>query len=311
MTNENYILNPDYFMVPSYRISPFSTRDIKFNSEIPECNIDLESKIQTKHGSGWNLSMTSGGRSAINIALSNLALENNDYITILTPSNNNYVSGCVTKEIEKFCKWNRTIDSRTKAIFVIHEFGKLYKDMDELSVHSLPIIEDYAHAFNSYDKSTIKGDFLIYSLPKFFPIQYGGFVLSKRTLSKELNVLSDRGNQYLSSVLNFYWEFIDEFSLLRKRNFKILTELFLNLGFLPRFEYNNNETPSVFMFKNCERESIDFDLLKIEMQRMGVESSIFYGENSFFIPVNHTLNYVDIHYIFDIFRNFGTLNETC
>ncbi|GIU12382.1 hypothetical protein TUM4261_25460 [Shewanella sp. c952] len=311
MKNEKYILNPDFFMIPSYRISPFSTRDIKFNADIPKSKDELDTKILEKHGVGWNFLMTSGGRSAINVALTDLALEHDDIITILTPSNNNYVSGCVTKEIETFCKWNRVVNKETKAIFIVHEFGKLYENIDELSVYNLPIIEDYAHSFDSYDKRTVKGDYLIYSLPKFFPIQYGGFVLSKNKLPKAHDILNENSNQYLRTVLNYYWDYIGEFSSLRKRNFKRLAELFSNVGFFPRFNYSENETPSVFMFKNNECEELKLDLLKNEMQAMGIESSIFYGEQSFFIPVNHTLDYVDMQYIYDVFVNIKVNNEAC
>tara|TARA_R110000851_G_scaffold4753_2_gene19661 strand:+ start:9797 stop:10723 length:927 start_codon:yes stop_codon:yes gene_type:complete len=304
MTSAGYILNPDFFMVPSYRISPFSTRDIKFNFCIPKCNIDIESKIKEKHGSDWYIKVTEGARSAIHIALTELSLELNDQVTILTPTNNDYVSGCVTKEIEKICKWNRIVNSQTKAIFIIHEFGKLFENIKEIKEYGLPIIEDYAHSFDSYDKTSVKGDYLIYSLPKFFPIQYGGLLLSKKEIESKHDLLMENVKSYLSSALSYYWDEINNFSILRKNNYKILTELFSRNGFTPRFYYNENETPSVFMFKNSQSNPVNFKLLKEYMQKLGVESSIFYGEDSFFIPVNHTLDYVDLHYIYDIFLNF-------
>jgi dTDP-4-amino-4,6-dideoxygalactose transaminase len=163
--------------------------DIALNNKLPENNeIDNYFKERFKN---QNFTYTLTGRLAIQKSLQHYNLQPNDVVTILTTSNNFYISGCVTAEIEKFCKWNREISDKTKLIFVNHEFGVPYENLEELKKYKLPIIEDCAHSFFSEDdKSEIGkvGDFAIYSFPKIFPIQIGGLLVSNIETSLETDL---------------------------------------------------------------------------------------------------------------------------
>ena len=174
-----YIINPDQYLLPSYRISPFRTIDIAINNKLQED--DAIDSYFTQRFSNRPFSYFKDGKSAINEALAYYDLKKDDTVTILTTTNNFYISGCVTAEIEKFCNWSREMTPKTKVIFVNHEFGHPYENLEALKKYKLPIIEDCAHSFFSKDKNNTMGtigDFVIYSFPKMFPIQIGGLLVS-------------------------------------------------------------------------------------------------------------------------------------
>src|SRR5665648_625366 len=86
------IINPAEYLKPAYRISPFSEKNIISNHFLDECNtVDLYLKNKFKNK---EFIYTENGRNAISIALSKLNLSSLDEITILTTTNNFYISSC-------------------------------------------------------------------------------------------------------------------------------------------------------------------------------------------------------------------------
>lgn len=300
--SEMYFIDADFFMVPSYRVSPFRTEYLSKNQAISSCNGDLASVLQTKYNNLSEISITSGGREAIDLALRDLSLDKNSIVTILTPSNNKYVSSCVTTMIEKYCKWNREVTDATSVLFVIHEFGKIYSDMDMLSKLNLPIIEDYAHAFLSTPKHSIQSDYLIISFPKSFPIQYGGALLAKKKIRNDLSTsLNNKQINYIKNVISFYLENMSSLVEKQKLNYLKLESMFNKKSISARFDYEKNEVPSVFMFN---LPMIYKGNLKEKLQQNGVECSFFYGENAFFIPVNYNMSELDLIYLYNLVFKF-------
>ncbi|MDG4654787.1 DegT/DnrJ/EryC1/StrS family aminotransferase, partial [Chryseobacterium arthrosphaerae] len=175
------IINPENFRQPSFFISPFRTSDLGKNDSIVKDDFPSDEELLKKFHSffGKTHEYFLSGKEAINQALRFYNLESNDEVLILTTTSNLYVSSCVTKEIEKFCQWSREKTNKTKLIFVIHEFGKVYPDMERIKSYNIPIIEDCAMSMlsnNSQHQTGQYGDFTIYSVPKFFPIQFGGIL---------------------------------------------------------------------------------------------------------------------------------------
>jgi hypothetical protein len=154
-----FVFNPDKYMLPDYKISPFSARDIALNFKLfHDDSIDIEvAQNYLNHKIKNKYELTINGKEGIHLALKSFNLQKADVITILTTSQNYYISSCVTKEIEKFCKWNREILPETKILFVNHEFGTIYPHMDELVVTGLPIIEDCCTTFFSQDEKGLVG----------------------------------------------------------------------------------------------------------------------------------------------------------
>lgn len=297
-----FVINASEELVPSYRISPFNIDDSNKNSKISKDNINIAKEYLDNRFDNYIL--TNNGRSAINLALSNFELQENDIVTILTTSSNFYISGCVTKEIEKFCKWSRNIEQNTKIIFVNHEFGFVYKELEEIKKYNLPIIEDCAHSFISQnEKNTIGkiGDYVIYSLPKFFPIQFGGILVSN---NKSLdNILSDNEINYILSCIGRNIDNITYIKSRRLDNYQYLKTKFELEGINTTFELSNQEIPGVFMFNI---DNINLAELKIFTQRNGIESSVFYGKNAFFIPAHQNLDELDLNYFFEVIKCFLT-----
>jgi dTDP-4-amino-4,6-dideoxygalactose transaminase len=302
-SNKIAVISNNNFIQPSYRISPFKTEDIKNNRHLHDSKIinDYYEKIFY----GKRYVYTTSGRAELNQALSLLNLDKKDIVTIFTTTGNFYISSCVTDEIEKYCKWGRTIGKNTKAILVNHEFGFPYEKLSKLTEYNLPIIEDCAHSFFSqnHEKNVGKtGDYIIYSLPKFFPIQLGGLLVSD-TGKKTRKSVSDEEENYIRNLLSHYIINIEKIKLKRIENYRYLEQQLGQFGFTPRFELCDDiHCPGVYLFNSPQ--NIDLSNLKIFMQSHGVECSIFYKEDTFFLPVHQKLEIDDLDYFVTLIKYF-------
>jgi len=297
MLYQEYIIDPDPYLLPAYKLSPFNNEAIHFNRLLPASQV-CDSFLNERYPKRF-IEYCTNGRAALNLALQDLKLEADDVVSILTTSQNFYISSCVTAEIEKFCKWDREVTNRTSVILVNHEFGFPYQSVNQLNMYGLPIIEDCAYAFNSQvDDGTVGtiGDYVIYSLPKFFPVQVGGILSSKRAVStKEKSIYES----YIKNVLSYYVTKTNEFSAKRIENYRYLASKFESLNINPRFGgLSNGTVPGVFMM--TLPSAVDSKLLKQFMYANGVECSAFYGENGLFIPCHHQLNQADLDYFFQL-----------
>jgi len=303
---KGYVIDPEPLWRPNYRISPFNTGFVKKNHEI--ITKGNYSRHLTEQYFPSPIIPTINGRSAIFRALSQYNLKSNDEVWIITTSGNWYISSCVTKEIEKFCKWSMIRTERTKLIFVNNEFGFCYKELQNLKATGLHIIEDRALSFASEDDNGlvgISGDFTIYSLPKFFPISFGGILqCNNYERMKSFLVENTELECAFYAVMNYYLPALETIKKKRNRNFKYLTKLFAADSLHPFFIPGPKEIPGAFMFKvQCELPG-----LKAFMQRNGIESSVFYGEEAFYIPVHQELSLEDMnlfHMLVNHFLKYG------
>ena len=299
-----FVLNPDQYLTPSYRISPFTTADLGRNALLPIDDFALHYFNNRFGVDYWQYTAT--GREAIRFALAKYELKPTDVVTILTTSQNFYISSCVTSEIETFCRWNRELTKETKLIFVNHEFGYPYPNMQELVATGLPIVEDCCTTFFSQDEAGILGtygDFSVYSFPKFFPIQIGGLLVSNvnQELSSQAD-LSQSEKQYIENVVSYHLR--QEHSLLAKRreNYDYAVALFSKWGFVPRFADDKKAIPSVLVLNNNTLIT-DLNQLKLALYSHGIQNSIFYGEDAFFIPIHQNLNFGDLDYFSEVIRS--------
>ena len=300
-----FVLNPDPYLLPCYRISPFQTKDISANNCIPESDsIDDYFKERFKER---QYHYVTDGRKAINIALQQYSLQQDDVVTIFTSSGNFYISSCVTGEIEKFCKWSRQVEKNTKLLFVNHEFGYPYKKISELKKYNLPIIEDCCHSFFSTDEeNTIgnTGDFAIYSFPKMFPLQLGGLLTVKESSPYgTVEKLPHQKLRYIKNVLSYYISRKDNIITKRIENYNYLKSRLHQKTFNERFQLEAGVVPGVFMF-TIKDEAVDLPLLKNYLYAQGIQCSVFYGERSFFIPVHQNLGTPDLDYFIEAISSF-------
>lgn len=291
----NIVIDPASELVPHIMISPF-----KFDGECcVEGDFSMELHIKTDRYA----SIHTKCREALYVALNDIHLQKEDIVTILTTSGNFYVSGCVTKTIETICQWNREITDRTKAILVIHEFGYAYQGMDELKKYKLPIIEDCAHSYFTTDAHIGDvGDYVIYSLPKAFSLQMGAIMYSKHVIGD--TALGDY-KEYIIRKLSKGENRREEWIAKRKNNYSYLRDSLSSIGVVPFFEMNEKTVPGVFLFK--WRDDIDYPDLKEYMQRNGVESSVFYGQKAFFIPVHQNLTRAELDYMINLLTYYYEL----
>ncbi len=295
MVYNNFIINPYYELKPDYKICPFGNREVVFNFKLPKSKeIDkyLESLFESR-----KFKYTYSGRHAINLALTHYNLKANDCVTILTTTNNFYISSCVTKEIEKFCKWSRKIEINTKVILVNHEFGFPYEELKELKNYNIPIIEDCAHSFFSIDNNqdiNKVGDFVIYSFPKAFPIQFGGLLLVNTDFTVD-TMLDSSAEEYLKKVLSYYYKSRSEIIQKRLENYNYLRMLLAPFGLTERMELHDGIVPGVFLFTAPLEESI-LQKMKEFLYNQGIQCSVFYGEQTFYIPLHQNLNKSDLLY---------------
>ena len=117
IVENGFVINPTIEVTPHIRISPFMDSDIGLQGNSSKIATDyLEQRF------GKNYCLTIKARDAIKKALSYYHLKKTDVVTIVTSSDNYYVSSCVTRAIENYCLWSREVVPATKLIFVIHEF---------------------------------------------------------------------------------------------------------------------------------------------------------------------------------------------
>ena len=308
--SSGFVSNPDEFYAPSYRISPFRTSDIGKNLSLPHDRNILKTLDNRFQGRSWCYTKT--GKEGIALALAALALNHDDCVTIMTTSSNKYVSRCVTNEIEKVCLWSREIQSNTAALFVNHEFGYPFRDLQNLKKYNLPIIEDACHSYlanTDRNDMGLVGDFIIFSLPKVYPIQFGGILSYKPNFNITPRVEFDSSiEKYLSAVISFYQNDLKKIKLARLTNYHGLVQRFAKLDCRPRFKLLKNDIPGVFLFS--VPKGVDLEKMKEHGWRHGIECSIFYGERAFFIPVNQHLTDTDLDYFFTVFFNFFTMGTT-
>ncbi len=300
-----FVLNPDRYLVPIFRISPFRTSDVVINHNLPD-NDSIDDYFNNRF-QGRPFFYTFNGREALNIALSQYNLEPNDIVTIYTTTGNFYISRCVTNEIEKFCKWSRELSAHTRLILVNHEFGVPYEGLTDLKKKGLPIIEDCAHSFFSTDEENNTGqigDFVIFSLPKMFTLQIGGLLLCNMPISKEIESQLEHPHlRYIKNILSHSIQNKDEIITKRKENHYWLSDKFRSLGLPELFSLKDGIVPGVFMFKALGR-NINLSELKKYFYAHGVQCSIFYGEEVFFIPVHQALSKDDLLYFYEVMKSF-------
>ena len=302
--NTNVIV-PSQELAPVVRIAPFTNKDLykrrATDEELENCNVYLKNRF-------GNYAILPKARTCIAECLQFYGFGKGDVVTILTSSGKPYISGCVTKTIEQFCEWSREITPKTKLIFVNHEFGYPFKQWNIIKDLNIPIIEDCAYAFGTEDSEIGKySDFVIYSLPKFFPMQLGAILsINTNAVICEDSVIKD----YVLNVLSQEVSNIQYIKERRIKNYNYLTKKLSSLGIKPYFYRDEDVIPGTFLFS---WGNIDYPALRSFMESNGIECSVFYGTDAFFIPLNQNLRTADLNYMIDLLTFYSNMikNDIC
>ena len=75
-------------------------------------------------------------------------------------------------------------------------------------------------------------------------------------------------------------------------------------GIVPFFNMKEGDVPGAFMFTwpRCQ----NYLELKQLMNNNGVDSSVFFGNDAFFIPIHHNLTHMEMDYIINLIKYFDT-----
>ena len=233
------------------------------------------------------------GRTALLASLKEINLEKSDVVTILTSSNSQYVSSCVTSTVDKICNYNRQIGSETKAIIAISEFGY---EIDLFKIRSAfegPIIQDNAYAFPLFfhNRRFVKPQFSIYSLPKFWGGASGGLLIKEPELEaynkNKIDKLYALKNVALRQKVYSYYETSD-----------LPTEMRII-----EITSDPNVCRSVCFIEISSLQLNELEQIKGIMQKLGIECTIFYPKPILLLPVNPTFNSTDVQFIVNSLRN--------
>lgn len=290
------VTNADNFL--QYNLSPYGRQNAEEYAAVSvgaTRNPEITDKIASRFADKF-FTLTESGRSALALAVESLGLQSGDEVWIETTSNNLYVSGCVTSTIEKYCGWSRAFNKRkTKAILINHEFGFPVENAEEYREYGLPIIEDCAYSFLSENTSGNLGesaDFILISFPKFLPVPWGGGLYSKKRLPpREVTEMKQ-----LVRLVNHYARDLSFIKNLRQANHQIMGGLFSKHGLHQRFEIRPNYVPGVFMM-STQLSQEHLHRAKLLLNSQGIQSSVFYGDSSYYVPCHQNLSDFDIEYI--------------
>ena len=290
------LLFPPDHLKPKLHMSPFDTGFMEINRRIVESDpSDDEPCWAPLFGAPGDAFLpTSSGRAAIAAALDELALAPDDEVLIVTTSGSPYVSRCVTEEIERVCRWTRRLGPRTRAAFVIHEFGWPARLPDEVRAAGLPVIEDCAYALGTAGAGGL-GDCVVYSFSKAFPVQFGGLLRARRPFSRARSRLTEDGRAVLMRLLRHWLPHLAADVGRRRASFARYEAFFAGLGLAPRFALEPEVAPHAFVLR-LEPEALALRI-KHWLDRAGVESSVHFGAGGYFLPNHQNLGEAGVDYI--------------
>lgn len=291
-------LKPLEYLNPYFHMSPFDNRALEENLDILKSQTMKPEKFETYYGKNSHYLLTYNAREAIHLCLGDIGFQFDDEVWIVTTSGGNYVSGCVTKEIEKFCRWSMMKTEKTKAIFVIHEFGFPHSKTKDLKSYNLPIIEDAAYSYGSVfeDGTSVGeiGDYCVFSFSKSFPMSFGGLLKSKKKISYQ-GVLSENSKEQLAKLVYYYLPSSQRSFEQRKEVYSLYRKILTELGLKERFIPTSSIVPSAFVFKLGDQAY--GQKIKTELNRIGIESSVFYGSEGYFLPCHQRMGQAAVEYI--------------
>jgi Predicted pyridoxal phosphate-dependent enzyme apparently involved in regulation of cell wall biogenesis len=282
---------------PNIRISPFLYTDLDLARE--DLDQKESGKILEEH-LGRSYSITASGRHALDLVLADASLDRNDVVTILTTTGGSYVSGCVTHAIGRLCHWSMRIEATTKLIVVIHEWGIPYPKLDELLTTGIPIVEDCAYSFASLQNGQPvgrKGKYAIFSLPKFFPINFGG-------LACGIKRKADLSHEHRRAILNVMGSQLPKSGAIcesRIEAWRYLELRFREIGCVPALPLDQGTVPGVFMFK--PHEDVVPEKIKQAYQTHGIEASVFYPWHAVYVPCHQRLTRGAMDYMVSVYEH--------
>ncbi len=271
-------------------VSPFSYAALdEGHTEVGPSPDEVEALLGAHLGRPFVLA--NSGRHALDLILADLALGADDIVTIVTTSGSNYVSNCVTSTIERYCRWSMQREQHTAAVIAIHEWGRPCERIKEYLGTGVPVIEDCAYAFATRyaDGEPVgrRGDYALFSLTKMFSVNFGGAAIAPAGRQLPF-AMPDANRRFILSAISSELARLDDVLAARRDVWRDLAIGFAALGAKPFFTPVAGEQPSVFMFAHDPAIVSLLDLRR-RFDAHGIEASVFYGSDAFFVPAHHRI----------------------
>ena len=294
--------NPATVVKAFISVSPFGYRvlDEPIDGPPPE---QVAALLRNHVGRDYRLAAS--GRQALDLILAALNLAPDDVISIITTSGSDYVSNCVTSTVELHCRWSMKLESATRAVIAIHEWGRPCERIVEVQGQGIPVIEDCAYAFATRyaDGSKVgsKGDYALFSLSKMFSVNFGG-VLVAPDGELPLAPLCQEHEADLLTRIGPELSRLPEVVSARRAVWSDLAERFSDLGAPPYFDPMPGEEPSVLMFHH-DPARVPLAEVRKRFDQHGIEASIFYGSDAFYVPAHQRLGPASRAFMAEIYRS--------
>lgn len=279
---------------PALMLTPFDTQALDVPL-LPDAQAKAQKMLEQKFN-GKPQTFFPRAMYAIHALIKHLKMEGkipgDGSVYISTTTDSHYVSSCVTSAIEQTCPWTRELTDKTAAIFIIHEFGFLHPRLKELrkiaDERNIPLIEDCAYGWGTQGAGET-GDYMIYSLTKAFPLQFGGYLVGKHFTHAELwkNFgSSDAGKQeYTESRLAYWMGFQDQAMEARRENYLWYQQLFgENRTFFP---WADATDPGAFVLR--VRDEDYMQEVSAFVREFGIECGNYWKQAAIMLPVHQRL----------------------
>ena len=246
------------------------------------------------------MSFLRSGRSALKLALLACRLRGDDHVLIITTTGGRYVSSCVTQEIEKICAWSHVAQPNTKAVVVIHEFGIPCERIEEVRELGVPVIEDCAYGAGTRIAGGAVGnfgDFVLYSLPKYFPLPFGGILAGRKVFDVDLvreELPSPQSVALMKKCLLHAGPLTREWNRKRRENWQYFASHCCEKG-RAFFELADNTVPGAYV--STLSPGTAGSAVKMRCVQNGIESTEYYGMGGFYFPVHQFLTDFERDYI--------------
>lgn len=304
------LMNLPCHVRPLISISPFSGTNMEDICGHNDKNISDISAMRPDFwlDNGTSLNVLRSGRSALKLALLASGMTQNDSVMIITTTGGSYVSSCVTNTIKEVCQWSHELENNTKVALLIHEFGFPCALPTELQERGLTIIEDCAYAVGTRiegGKVGFVGDFALYSLPKYYPIPFGGVLSSRNPINPDLitdPITGDAINFVTKCFINSESKYAN-WNQRRRKNWHYFSTQSEKYGQRAYFDLDTTVVPGVFVMKLPS--ATDGSSTKDRCVTAGIESTEYYGQGGFYFPVHQYLTSFERDYVLHHFLNLS------
>jgi hypothetical protein len=136
-----------------------------------------------------------------------------------------------------------------------------------------------------------------------FTIKIGGLLTSDKNivLPQAGDTPTKEEKAYMQRVIGYYLSQTEAIKNQRRENHHYLEIALREVGCTPRLSLAAGVTPGAFLFS--APEAYDLPKLKEKLWQYGIQCSVFYGEQAFYVPVHQRLAKEDLSYFVEAIKS--------